>query len=811
MGIPLDLSGYTLTYDDEFNAFQWSADGSVGYKTTFYFGGRELYSNGDLQYYSDASVGVDPFSLSDGALHITASPGANPDNQPYNSGMITTEGSFSQTYGYFEARIQVAEGPGMWSAFWMLPTDKSWPPEIDPLEAFGAPNPGGDGGQGKAYHGMISADRSESGGGWAPVDGDIYASYHTYGVDWQPDHLTYYIDGQQVFEVGQLPTPVTMNKPMYMILDLAVGGWPGNPAGETSVMSIDYLRAYSKAPDAQAVALQTISSPDGVDTTPFGAMDANGAVAAPDRIVVRVAADAWNGSPQFTVSVDGQQIGGVQTATAAHAAGQWQDITLAAALGPGNHAIAIDYINDANGGTADANRNLYVQSVSVNGEVLPGTEAQNTAANGQSDPDAAVMDVNGTATFTAVHSTVTVRASEDAFNGDAKFIVLVDGNQLGGVQTVTASHAAGQWQDITLDGYFQDAHTVAVSFLNDAWGGSASTDRNMYVQSVTVNGHTLPGTAAANDAANGATDPDAAVLAVNGTATFTDGSIAPPDPGTGTDPGAGTGGTGGSASGPITVRVSEDAWNGDAHFTVTVDGVQFGGVQTVTGSHAAGDWQDIAIAGTLSTGAHTIGVNFLNDAWGGSASTDRNMYVQSITVNGETLQGTSAQNTAANGESGLDPSAAVMAINGTATFHSIGSGTVQPSTIVFHVSEDAWNGDAQFQVLVDGAQVGGIQTVTASHAAHQVQDIALTGDFGMQGPGQIDVVFLNDAWGGSADTDRNLYVQSIDVNGVGFAGNAAVNNAANHQEASDPSAAVMAIDGTASFLIHHTAPPEIMG
>jgi hypothetical protein len=316
------------------------------------------------------------------------------------------------------------------------------------------------------------------------------------------------------------------------------------------------------------------------------------------------------------------------------------------------------------------------------------------------------------------------------------------------------------------------------------------------------------------------------VLAINGTATFTDGT--PSNSGTSggdttgggtstpppTDPG--TGDTGGTVSGPLTLHVSEDAWNGDAQFTVLVDGVQFGGTQTVTASHAAGQWQDITIAGTLSSGSHTVAVNFINDGWGGSAATDRNMYVQSITVNGETIPGTVAQNTAANGGEASDPSAAVMDVNGTATFHAAGTatsgtGTVQPSTIVFHMAEDAWNGDAQFQVLVDGAQVGGVQTVTASHTAGLVQDFTISGDFGAQGPGHVDVVFLNDAWGGTAATDRNLYVQSIDVNGVHFAGNTALNNAANHEESLDPSAAVMAINGTADFNIDHTAPPQIIG
>jgi hypothetical protein len=39
------------------------------------------------------------------------------------------------------------------------------------------------------------------------------------------------------------------------------------------------------------------------------------------------------------------------------------------------------------------------------------------------------------------------------------------------------------------------------------------------------------------------------------------------------------------------------------------------------------------------------------------------------------------------------------------------------------------------------------------------------------------------SWFGSAATDRNLYVQSIDVNGVHFAGRTASNTAANRAEA----------------------------
>ncbi|HTI85428.1 MAG TPA: carbohydrate-binding domain-containing protein [Alphaproteobacteria bacterium] len=690
----MDLTGFKLTYDDEFNSFAWSPDGTLGYKTQFYFGGREIWTNGDQQYYSDPSVGVNPFALSNGALHITASPGTNPDGQPYNSGMITTEGSFAQQYGYFEARVQVAPGQALWTSVWLLPENKSWPPEIDLVEAFGAPNGANQGGVNSIWHNEISAGHTADQGSFVAVNGNTTTEYHTYGVDWEPDVITWYIDGKQS---GQpVATPVGTDVPMYMLVTLEVGGWSGQPLGETGTMGLDYLRAYSKNPNATAVALQQISSPDGVDTTPYGATDAHGV------------------------------IGGGTTPPPAGGSGS---------------------------------------------------------------------------------NTVTVRVSEDAWAGDAQFTVMVDGVQVGGTQTATASHAAGQWQNITLAGNFATtgAHTVDINFINDGWGGSLSTDRNLYVQSVTINGDTLPASGAQDFASNGMTVPDGAILAVNGNIHFT-------DPGTGS---AGTGGTGGA--GVLTVHVSEDAWNGDAQFTVLVDGQQVGGTQTVTASHAAGQWQDITISNSIAAGPHTVAINFINDGWGGTLATDRNMYVQSITINGEMIPGSSAQDTAANGNQAADPTAAVMDVNGTATFHSTGTGgttggtggTVGPSTIVLHVSEDAWNGDAQFIVKVDGTQVGGIQTATASHAAHAVQDITFTGDFGAQGPGTIDVTFINDAWGGSAATDRNLYVNGVDVNGHAFPGTGAVDNAANGSTA--PDAAVMAINGTVEFNINHTAPPAILG
>ena len=45
----------------------------------------------------------------------------------YISGMLTTQNSFAQKYGYFEIRSKIPVGVAVWPAFWMLADDGGWP------------------------------------------------------------------------------------------------------------------------------------------------------------------------------------------------------------------------------------------------------------------------------------------------------------------------------------------------------------------------------------------------------------------------------------------------------------------------------------------------------------------------------------------------------------------------------------------------------------------------------------------------------------------------------------------------------------
>jgi beta-glucanase (GH16 family) len=419
MATGVDLTGYKLTFDDEFNGFSWAGNGGT-WKTLFYFGGRSLPSNGELEYYSDPSVGVNPFSIQNGALDIVAAPSANTaatGGLPYTSGLITTEGTFAQTYGYFEMRAMLPAGQGMWPAFWLLPTDKSWPPELDVLEAFGAPNANHEGGPTQFHLGTISSNGAQNFGTWIDTGVDLTQGYHTFGLLWDAQHLSYFFDGRQV---AQTATPADMNKPMYMLANLAVGGnWVGPPAGETAHLDIDYIRAYSSDPNAVAVSPQTISAPD-------GAADAFNVPSSPppaptSTLHLRVAEDAFNGDAQFTVMADGKQIGGVFTATTLHSSGGWQDITVSGDMGAnGPSKVQVNFVNDAWGGSAATDRNLYIQSIEVNGHTFLGTAATNNATNGTPASDSAAMNVNGTVTFTTAGSPPIVAVTPVIVTPDAQ-------------------------------------------------------------------------------------------------------------------------------------------------------------------------------------------------------------------------------------------------------------------------------------------------------------------------------------------------------------------------------------------------------
>ena|SRR5438105_11215395 len=170
--------------------------------------------NRELEWYLPGQV-----SVSGGALHLTArrDPVLGAVHRgasrwfPYRSGMVTTAGHFDFTYGLVEFEARAPAGRGLWPALWLLPSDRSWPPEVDIMEAFGDLTDQVT----VTYHRTPSVALRTA----VPVS-DLTERWHSYALDWRPDSLTWYVDHRPVFAVqGDVP-----HKPMYLLATLAVSG-----------------------------------------------------------------------------------------------------------------------------------------------------------------------------------------------------------------------------------------------------------------------------------------------------------------------------------------------------------------------------------------------------------------------------------------------------------------------------------------------------------------------------------------------------------------------------------------------------------
>jgi glucose/arabinose dehydrogenase len=219
----------------------------------------------------------------------------------------------------------------------------------------------------------------------------------------------------------------------------------------------------------------------------------------------------------------------------------------------------------------------------------------------------------------------------------------------------------------------------------------------------------------------------------------------------------------GSGPDTLVLKISQDAFQGSAQYTVSVDGKQIGGTLTAGASHAAGLDDTVAVLGNFAAGPHTLTVNFLNDLFQGTPDTDRNLYVDGVTYDGGAVPNSTSALLSAG------PQNLAFTDNGTSfppISTTFGSG---PDSLILKISQDVFQGSAQYTVSVDGKQIGGVLTASALHASGQHDTVTVHGTFAA-GPHTLTVNFLEDAFGGTATTDRNLYVDSVTINGTGVPG-----------------------------------------
>lgn len=174
----------------------------------------------------------------------------------------------------------------------------------------------------------------------------------------------------------------------------------------------------------------------------------------------------------------------------------------------------------------------------------------------------------------------------------------------------------------------------------------------------------------------------------------------------------------GSGANAIVLTLAQDYYLGNAHYVVRVDGTQVGGELVAGALKSSGTVDTLTLKGNWGSGDHTVEVQFLNDAYGGTQQTDRNLYVLSATYDGAPLT----------------PSSASLLSAGTATFKRITS-TLRISLWVY----DVHLGEVLSDTVNKVADLGFNAIITDAHPSNVAQDKATLAKFIAKG---IGVYFL---------------------------------------------------------------------
>jgi beta-glucanase (GH16 family) len=223
---------WVMTFNDEFEGAQLDRS---KWDTGWYAGVANV-GNGQQHYLVDSAITVEQ-----GMLVIRADR-QNYNGYRYTSGMVQTRNNFSQQRGFFEIRARWPKGSGLWAAFWMLPRSQTFPPELDvellgnhPNEIFS-----------NIHYTTSNGSRGQS-GSFTNIGLDATTDFHTYGIEWSPNAIIWYFDGREIRRFNN--TSALPAESMYILLDLAVGGWWSSVGSPNSTLfpqyyEIDYVRVW---------------------------------------------------------------------------------------------------------------------------------------------------------------------------------------------------------------------------------------------------------------------------------------------------------------------------------------------------------------------------------------------------------------------------------------------------------------------------------------------------------------------------------------------------------------------------------------
>ncbi len=240
----LDLAGYTMTFDETFAKMDVSSDGPNGPGTVWIAHTPWHGDFGDDVFDNPGPGG--PFVTGQNGLAIVAHKDAG---GIWHSGLLCSmdrdgpgQHGFAQRYGYFEMKAILPGGPGTWPAFWLIGVNKQvTSAEIDVVEYYGESD--------EYFHSVEHV--WQNGQDIMPRDhmqhvahGQLSKQYNTYGVLIEPDTTSFYFNRALIWAT---PTPPEYRQPMYMLVNLAIGGgWPSDLLQSPQVMNVQYIRVFQK-------------------------------------------------------------------------------------------------------------------------------------------------------------------------------------------------------------------------------------------------------------------------------------------------------------------------------------------------------------------------------------------------------------------------------------------------------------------------------------------------------------------------------------------------------------------------------------
>jgi beta-glucanase (GH16 family) len=215
-GVALDLTGYTLVFEDAFEGggldeTVWQPHGEGQRKGGYWDRGQARIEDSKLvirtEYKKDGPHGPGYYSWG-------------------------AQSTFERAYGYFEARCILPAAEGLWSAFWMIRggvrrgVPGTQAAELDVMESsmWRWHRKKGLISQNIHYNGYSLGHRMRN----VAVVGanNPYKEFNTYGVKWTPEEYIFYVNGT---ETGRSRFGGVCRAPLYMLLSVEVDGVGGIP------------------------------------------------------------------------------------------------------------------------------------------------------------------------------------------------------------------------------------------------------------------------------------------------------------------------------------------------------------------------------------------------------------------------------------------------------------------------------------------------------------------------------------------------------------------------------------------------------